>query len=99
MTIKVSDRCLPNMGFVVAEHNSKFLKQTATINPKHKFNCNCHKNKKQSCPMPGECLTNGVIYQATVAKDNGGMETYVGLAITIKKRQQSSACENFLYCT
>ena len=35
---------------------------------------------------PGECNTNGVIYQATVTTDNGGLETYVGLAKNFKKR-------------
>ena len=36
--------------------------------------------------MPGECNTNGVVYQATVKMDNGQVETYVGLAKNFKKR-------------
>ena len=85
-TIKVSYRCLPNMGCILAKHNSRILKQTATTQPKPKSNCNCQNRFKQSCPIPGKCNTNGVIYQATVTTDNGGLETYVGLAKNFKKR-------------
>ena len=36
--------------------------------------------------MPGECNTNGVVYQATVTTNNGETETYIGLAKNFKKR-------------
>ena len=85
-TVKVSYRCLPNMGRVVAKHNSKMLKESATNQPKSKPNCNCQNRFKQSCPMPGECNTNGVVYQATVTTNNGETETYIGLAKNFKKR-------------
>ena len=74
------------MGFIVAKHNSKILKETATTKTTAKSNCNCQKRFKQVCPMPGECNTNGVVYQATVKMDNGQVETYVGLAKKFKKR-------------
>ena len=84
-TIKVSYRCLPNMGSVVAQHNSKILRNTATNQGKPAGNCNCQKRLRKECPMPGECNTNGVVYQATVTSTKS-VETYVGLAKNFKKR-------------
>ena len=36
--------------------------------------------------MPGECNTDGVVYQAKVINNLGGEETYVGLAQNFKER-------------
>ena len=41
-------------------------------------NCNCR--HKTTCPLNGQCLTSGVIYQATVTEqDSGKEETYTGI--------------------
>ena len=85
-TIKVSYRSLPNMGSIVAKHNSKILRNTATNQPKPAANCNCQKSLKKDCPMPGECNQDGAIYQATMTTNDGKVETYVGLAKNFKKR-------------
>ena len=40
--------------------------------------CNCR--KKGECPLNGQSLTSGVVYQAKIRrKDNDKFETYVGL--------------------
>ena len=83
-TIKVSYRSLPNMGSIIARHNSKILKNSANTQPKPKATCNCQ--KKQECPVPGQCNQNGAIYQALVTSVGGGVETYIGLAKNFKKR-------------
>ena len=36
--------------------------------------------------MPGACIQNGAIYQATVTTEGGKSETYVGMAKNFKKR-------------
>ena len=75
-TVKVSYSCMPNMKQVIAKHNCK-IKQS----PNHQENerkCNCR--NKDTCPLEGECLTQSIIYQATVKRqDNNKEETYVGL--------------------
>ena len=78
-TIKVSYSCLPNMGSIIARHNSKLLR-SANPQPKPKASCNCQ--DKLECPIPGQCTQNGAIYQATVASTGGRTESYVGLAKT-----------------
>ena len=85
-TVKLSYRCLPNMGRKIANHNSKILKSVLNPEPKPKASCNCQKSKKAECPLPGECNQNGVVYEATVKTNNGRTESYVGLARNFKKR-------------
>ena len=82
-TIKVSYSSLPNMGSIIARHNSKILR-SANPQPKPKASCNCQ--DKLVCPIPGQCTQNGAIYQATVASTGGRTESYVGLAKNFKKR-------------
>ena len=51
-----------------------------------KITCsNCQ--KKNECPLKGNCLHDNVIYQATVTTENNSLkETYVGLATNFKER-------------
>ena len=85
-TVKVSYRCLPNMGAQVAKQNAKNMQNTDNERAKPPPKCNCQRNLKPSCPIPGACNQKGVIYQATVASDGGGGESYIGLAANFKKR-------------
>ena len=85
-TVKVSYRCLPNMGRKLASHNSKILRKTANPNPKPPAKCNCQKSRRSECPVPGGCNQDGAVYQTTVATNDGRVESYVGLAKNFKKR-------------
>ena len=68
---------MPNMGQVINSHNSKISAQN---NPQpDPPGCNC-RGGVGSCPVRGVCQTTGVVYQATVTReDNGEEETYTGL--------------------
>ena len=79
-TVKMSYRCLPNMGRKLANHNSKTLKTFANPAPQRQAVCNCQKSRKHECPLPGACNQDGAIYQATVSADDGREESYVSLA-------------------
>ena len=59
--IKVSYRTTPNMKKIISSHNAKILRKSDT--PQNKT-CNCR--NKESCPLEGKCLTDNIIYQATV---------------------------------
>ena len=89
-TMRVSYRCMPNIGAKIAGHNMKLLRKeeeakkgVAVI---EKDGCNCLPSTVHECPTPGVCNSNGVIYQATVESIGGGVETYIGLAKNFKKR-------------
>ena len=82
-SVKLSYRCLPNVGMQIAQHNSKILKKTNN-QEKPEDSCNCQ--IKDECPLPGKCTTAQVIYQATVTTQNT-KETYIGLTCrTFKER-------------
>ena len=69
--IKVSYRCLPNMGSVVSKHNNKVMKNSAKQTDRKEAECNCKPSFKNSCPMPGKCNQDGVVYQTTITSDGG----------------------------
>ena len=74
--VKISYRCLPNMSQLLAKHNSKVRNQKAQ-NPQP--GCNC-RGGPPACPVEGSCLTEGVVYQASVQRtDDHSLETYTGL--------------------
>ena len=85
-TVKVSYRCLPNMGAQVAKHNGKLLRKSDGGSARPPPKCNCQVSKKKDCPIPGSCNQDGVVYQATVANSRGDSECYVGLAKNFKAR-------------
>ena len=76
-TVKVSYRCMPNMGQAINKHNKLVLAETE---PQGDIpGCNCQ-GGLGTCPVNGACQVRGVVYQATVARDdNGPTETYTGL--------------------
>ena len=61
-SLKISYRCTPNMMNFISGHNNKVSKDDPT--PPFSKNCNCQKSR--NCPLNGECLTENIIYQATV---------------------------------
>ena len=85
-TVKVSYRCLPNMGAQVAKHNAKILNSSKNAPTRAPPSCNCQKSKVDECPLPGACNQDGAVYQTTVGNTRGNEETYVGQAKNFKKR-------------
>ena len=67
-TIRVSYRCLPNLGSKISGHNKKLLSKEAEAGSSQssKKGCNCLPSFVAECPLPGLCNSDGVVYQATV---------------------------------
>ena len=72
-TLKLSYCCTSNLGNIIKQHNSKILKGTPAPQLQQ---CNCR--TKQNCPLNGRCLTNCIVYKATVTT-NSDTHTYYGL--------------------
>ena len=64
------------MKSILAKNNSRVL-NTQAGQEEQIFSCNCI--IKAECPLPGQCKTPTLIYQATVETDTS-KETYVGLS-------------------
>ena len=60
-----------------------YLRSQTQTNEKE---CNCR--KKDQCPLDGKCLTQNVVYQATVSTQSSS-ETYVGLATNFKEHYRN----------
>ena len=60
--VKLSYRTTQNMKQIISSHNSKVLRKSADAPPDKTCNCRA----KDSCPLEGKCLSDNVIYQATV---------------------------------
>ena len=75
-TVQLSPRTMPNLGKIVAAHNSKVT--STKINYKEP-NCNC-RGVNKTCIMEGSrCQDSGVIYQAEVIAPNKENMKYVGV--------------------
>ena len=69
-TVKISYRCVPNMGSYLAKHNAKNLKNNQGGHKPLLPKCNCQKSREHECPLPGVCNQLGTIYQAQVDIEN-----------------------------
>ena len=85
---------MPNVHQIITAHNKTILDKQikASENPTKECNC-CY---KESCPLQGKCLTESVVYQATVTrKDNQQKETYVGLTEGTFKTRYNNHTSSF----
>ena len=68
---------MPNMAQAVSRHNAKVLKDE--LPPPPPPGCNCRYGTG-TCPVQGRCLTDCVVYKATVKETvSGKEETYTGM--------------------
>ena len=77
--VKVSYSCMPNMGSIIKSHNTRILTPPPPARAK---TCNCQRPgpNSENCPLKGECITESVVYKATVTAPNTPAKHYVGLA-------------------
>ena len=90
-TLKLSYSCMPNMKSIISSHNKALLSdyhrsQTQTDEKE----CNCR--KKDQCPLDEKCLTQNVVYQATVSTQSSS-ETYLGLAASFRHQSKRNETE------
>ena len=91
-TVKLSYSCLPSFKRQVQAHNNKIL-SGHSLNPQNRT-CNCQ--VPASCPLNGQCLTKGIVYQATVTTtSNNHKETYVGISETEFKARYRNHIHSF----
>ena len=74
--IKVTYSCSTNIANITKNHNQKMLNECNEVNIAPRM-CICQ-NKDLSL-LNGECLTNNVIYEATVMTSSGLTNTYIGM--------------------
>ena len=76
-TIKLSYSCMGNIKQSIANHNKAILSKEKIKEEQIKL-CNCR--NRTLCPLQGNCLQKGVVYQATVTQTNTMREDiYIGI--------------------
>ena len=83
-TIKLSYSCMNNVRAIIQSHNKRTLARKDTPANQPSRSCNC--TKKDQCPLNGKCLTENLIYKATVSSSSGMMEYLGSTGQTFKKR-------------
>ena len=84
--IELSYSCMPHMNNVIQKHNSKIMKNPAPSTTK---TCNCC--RKTDCPMDGNCLSECLIYKASVSTTTN--KCYYGTCEnTFKERYNNHTC-------
>ena len=68
---------MPSVAAKIASHNKKLLNREKVKEAETTKTCNCRKSN--DCPLDGSCLSESVVYKATVQDEQGGIETYIGL--------------------
>ena len=83
-TVKVGYSTMPNFKSLVQAMNREKL--GCSTKKTERTGCNCR--KKETCPLPGACLTKNVIYRADLSsKDGKHKRYYIGLTSrTFKER-------------
>ena len=83
---------MPNLEKIITTHNKSIMKQnnpTTTANT-----CKCR--NRDTCPLGGKCLIDGIIYQAAVKReDNNKNEYYVGLTENSFKTRYNAHINSF----
>ena len=64
--VKVSYGCMPNMQSAINAHNKKIMEDKVEL---ERGPCNCNSKNRKDCPLPGECTTPNVLYEATISSN------------------------------
>ena len=88
-TLKISYSCMPNMKSVINQQNSRLLHENATPTDR---TCNCA--QVSDCPFDGACLTQSIVYTATVSQANSE-HVYHGLTAGTAKARYNGHMTSF----
>ena len=72
---------MPNVQQIIKGHNQSVLENSAQPIPYQARERACNCRKKEQCPLEGNCLSKGIVYQAQVTSVRKA-ETYVGVTAT-----------------
>ncbi len=84
-TVKASYSCMNNVKSIISTHNIRRIRkskpQCEVIDP-----CTCR--DKKTCPLQGKCMTNDIVYKATVTTSNANsIKHYIGMTGSTLKEQ------------
>ena len=82
-----------NVKSIITKHNAHIIWNSQSQNTETD-NCNC--NKKNACPLPKQCMTNNIIYKATVTTNKtNDTKYYIGMTATTFKERYANHTSYF----
>ena len=91
--LKVSYSCTRNVKSILAAHNKKVLRESEKRRGGEDGKCNC-RGGPGNCPAGGVCMTEEVVYEATVTAPGVEEKRYFGSAATsLKLRVNNHKCD------
>ena len=89
--VKLSYSCCPNMKTIISSHNAKITRTQQTTDIP---GCNC-RGGVELCPLDGKCLTESLVYKATVDSSEGE-RSYIGQAASTFKLRYNNHTNSFI---
>ena len=83
---------MPNMKNIINTHNKKLINP-----PKDNIARTCNCIRKHHCPLNKKCLTNNVLYKASITpnEENPKTNNYYGVCETVFKRRYANHKKTF----
>ena len=79
-----------NVKSIITKHNAHIIRNSQSQNTETD-NCNC--DNKNTCPLPKQCMTNNIIYKATVTTND--TKHYIGMTATTFKERYANHTSSF----
>ena len=89
--VKISYSCCPNMKAIISSHNAKVTRPKEMVDAP---GCNC-RGGVDKCPLNGKCLTESLVYKATVSS-NEAEKSYIGQAASTFKLRFNNHNNSFV---
>ena len=77
-TVKIGYSCGPNFGNILKAHNRQVLEKHKEENGQKNGEKKCSCRRGEICPLNGDCLSEAVVYKATVKAENQEDIVYFG---------------------
>ena len=82
-----------NVKSIITKHNAHIIRNSQSQNTETD-NCNC--DNKNTCPLPKQCMTNNIIYKATVTTNyTNDTKHYIGMTATTFKKRNTNHTSTF----
>ena len=90
--LRVSYSCTRNVQAIISASNRRVLNSGQQQEQQQQKRCNCRRGVV--CPAGGNCLAEGVVYEAKVSAENVPDRTYIGCSATsLKLRINNHRCD------